>query len=130
MNCISVTTGREWFGLYFDLLIDGVPIQDLLHSGDAGIPYWLVQDGLPSYPPGNGDVQNPHVRLVAVCGCGEHDCGHTRCTVKRIGDRVIFEDFIGERDHERPNASFEFPAEEFDEVEKFMAITALQERGA
>ena len=130
MNCISVTTGREWFGLYFDLLVDGVPIQDLLHSGDAGIPYWLVQNGLPFYSPERGNIQNSHIRLVAVCGCGEYDCGHTRCTVKRIDDRVVFEDFIGERDHARPSASFVFAAAEFDAVEKFMAITAHQERGA
>jgi hypothetical protein len=127
MNEISVSTEREWFGLYFDLVVDGKPIQEILNCEDAGIPYWLVTDGIPHYP-ADSPNETHDVRLVAVCGCSVPGCGHTRCTMKRNGDTVIFKDFVGERGHQRQNARFVFRSVDYDAAEEFMAHMAEQER--
>src|SRR5690606_16416216 len=38
-------------GLSFELLVDGDPLGDLIGSSDTMFPYWIVEDGLPRWPP-------------------------------------------------------------------------------
>src|SRR5687768_4448678 len=93
MNQLSTVTG-DASGLSFVLLVDGRSIGDLVSTlSDSAIPYWLVDDGLPAFPPHASTAEKSESRIVAVCSCGEYGCGHVRCRVRGDGDRVVFEAF-------------------------------------
>ena len=74
-------------GLSFELLVDGEPLGALVGARDTAFPYWIVEDGLPRYPP-HGTPDDPDARIVCVCNCGEYGCGHTGCRMTREGDEV------------------------------------------
>ncbi|HRY49507.1 MAG TPA: hypothetical protein P5186_15765 [Candidatus Paceibacterota bacterium] len=82
-------------GLSFDLLVDGVALGEVLGDGNEGIPYWIVEDDLPHWPP-HGTPRDPEYRIVTVCSCGEYGCGHTRCRVIKTADTVALRDFAGD----------------------------------
>jgi len=82
-------------GLSFDLLVDGVALGEVLADGNEGIPYWIVEDDLPYWPP-HGTPRDPDYRIVTVCSCGEYGCGHTRCRVIKTPDTVTLRDFAGD----------------------------------
>ncbi len=81
-------------GLSFELLVDGTALATLIGSQDSQIPYWIIDDNLPCYPP-DGAPDDPEVRIVNVCSCGEYGCGHAECRVVHEGESVIFCDFDG-----------------------------------
>ena len=60
-------------GLSFELLVDGQPLGDLVGSRDTAFPYWIVEDGLPRWPPlGPSDGARKEFRFAvanyeAVC---------------------------------------------------------------
>ena len=78
-------------GLSFELLVDGQPLGTLIGSIDLAIPYWIVEDDLPYWPP--GAPRDSEIRIVCVCECGEYGCGHAQCRVLHEGDSVIFRGF-------------------------------------
>lgn len=123
MNVLSFTTSQEWFGLCFELLIDGEPIEVILNSDEGGIPYWLIDNGLPRF---SENTASNDVRLVSVCGCGQYGCGHTRCDVVQDGKIVTLNNFIGEKNHQRPNRQFVFDAAQFKEIEQHIVNLAKQ----
>lgn len=124
MNSLSFTTDMTEFGLFFILLIDGIPIQDILELDELGIPFWLIDKGLPRFL----ETSDNNVFLVSVCGCGQKDCGHTRCVIEHLDNVVIFKRFMGERNHQRPDKEFIFAAKQFANIEKMMVNLAQQEK--
>ncbi len=50
MNQLTVKV-TDVNGKSFELLVDGVPLSELLDDGRDGIPYWIVEDDLPYLPP-------------------------------------------------------------------------------
>ena len=51
--------------LSFELLVDGQPLGDLIGSLDTVFPYWIVEDGLPRWPP-HGPSDAPEIILHAA----------------------------------------------------------------
>ena len=116
MNTISVEVSKA-NGLSFELLVDGQPIGALLNDGNAGIPYWLAKDGLPTYPyPADDCETDPLVRIVSVCGCGEYGCDHSRCKVTKTSETVEFSDFEGDVGVKGKTIRFEFPLSQYQAV--------------
>jgi hypothetical protein len=114
MNTLTIEVSEE-NGLSFELLIDGKPMGMLLEDGNEGIPYWLANDGLPTYPP-SGKTASPHVRIVSVCGCGEYGCGHSRCNVTQDNESVVFSDFVGDVGAKGQTFHFQFPLAQYQAV--------------
>lgn len=114
-------------GLSFELLVDGRPLGALVGSRDTAFPYWIVEDGLPRYPP-HGTPDDPDARIVCVCSCGEYGCGHTGCRVTRDGDEVVFNEFDFDVSREGASKLFRFPVANYEEVCKDIAERARQQR--
>lgn len=99
----------------FELLIDGKPMAEWLTDGNDGIPLHLVKDELPrwnSIAPGAAS----DIVIITVCECGEPGCGHSRCRVRRDGNRVVFEDFRGNVGAAGRALQLDVPAAQFDDV--------------
>lgn len=114
-------------GLSFELLVDGQPLGALVGSRDTTFPYWIVEDGLPRWPP-HGPSDAPEVRIVCVCSCGEYGCGHTQCRVAREGDHVVFYGFDFDVTREGAGKEFRFGAANYDAVCQEIAEHARQQR--
>lgn len=114
-------------GLSFELLVDGVPLGALVGSRDTAFPYWIVEDGLPRWPP-YGPSDSPEVRIVCVCNCGDYGCGHTQCRVIRDGDDVVFHEFAFDVTSDGARKEFRFGAANCDAVCQDIAARARQQR--
>jgi hypothetical protein len=109
----------------FEILVDGIPLADLLNDGNAGIPYWMAKDGIPHLPPSETSSSR---HIVTVCDCGEYGCGHSACEIIQNGDVVEFFHFSGDCGTACNNLKFVFPAQEYDaqiEAMKKEAVKAL-----
>lgn len=126
MNTLSVEVSDE-NGLSFELLVDGQPISRWLVDGNEGIPYWIVDDGLPTLPPGEPSA-DPSIRIVSVCSCGEYGCGHSRCKVREEGDAIIFESFLGDVASSGRKAQFRFPRPQYEQVSRLISEQARARR--
>ncbi len=115
MNTLMLKVTRQnWHGRpTYELVIDGKTLADWLDDGNEGIPFWLIEDGLPVWRAREDDLDTG-VRIVTVCGCGEAGCGHSRCTVRVEGDTVIFEDFAGDATRTAPKLRFAFPRDHYE----------------
>jgi hypothetical protein len=113
--------------LSFELLVDGQSLGKLVGSRDTAFPYWIVDEGLPRWPP-HGPSNAPEVRIVCVCSCGEYGCGHTQCRVVRDGDEVVFNEFDVDVTREGARQVFRFAAANYDSVCKDIAELAKQQR--
>jgi hypothetical protein len=82
------TTGDH--GLSVELLMDGKSLVEFVHLGDSLIPYYYFEGDLPSGYWGGDD---PSIKVIGVCSCGEAGCGSAECRVIREGDTVVFRDF-------------------------------------
>ena len=102
-------------GLSFELLVDGDRLGDLVGAQDAAIPYWIIDDDLPYFPP-QGASHHPELRIVAVCSCGEYGCGHTQCRVIRADDSVVFRDFDMDCTPDGHRKQFTFARDNYDHV--------------
>ncbi|MEQ1905732.1 MAG: hypothetical protein ABL888_16205 [Pirellulaceae bacterium] len=102
-------------GLSFELLVDGIPLGELVGARDTAIPYWIIEDDLPYLPP-NAENHELETRIVTVCSCGEYGCGHTRCRVIRDGDAVLFCDFDIDCAAEGRLRHFAFPRTNYDNI--------------
>jgi hypothetical protein len=112
--------------LSFELLVDGEPLGALVGSRDTAFPYWIVEDGLPRYPP-FGTPDDPDARIVCVCNCGEYGCGHTGCRVTREGDEVVFNEFDFDVSREGARKLFRFTVGNYEAVCKDIAELARQQ---
>jgi hypothetical protein len=102
-------------GLSFELLVDGRPLGNVVGARDTAIPYWIVRDELPYWPP-DGPQLDPDIRIVCACSCGEYGCGHTQCRVVRKGDEVVFCDFDCDVSAEGSKKEFRFSRANYDAV--------------
>src|SRR6476646_7760930 len=91
MNTLAFRTTEE-NGLSFELLVDGQPLGELVGARDMAIPFWIIEDDLPYWPP-HGEHRDPEIRIVCCCSCGEYGSGHNQCRVVREGDEAAFRDF-------------------------------------
>jgi hypothetical protein len=114
MNTLAFRTTEE-NGLSFELLVDGLPLGELVGAQDMAIPFWIIEDDLPYWPP-HGERRDPEIRIVCCCSCGEYGCGHTRCRVIREGDEVVFQDFDLDASPEGRRKVFRFSAENYQAV--------------
>jgi hypothetical protein len=114
-------------GLSFELLVDGEPLGALIGSRDTAFPYWIVEDGLPRWPP-HGPSDSPDVRIVCVCSCGEYGCGHAQCHVVSEGDEVVFRGFDIDVTRDGARREFRFEAANYADVCKGIAEHARQHR--
>jgi hypothetical protein len=114
MNVLGYT-GSDDNGLSFELLIDEQPLGVVVGGRDSAIPYWIVDNDLPRYPP-SGPTENPAVRIVAVCSCGEYGCGHTRCEVVHEDSVVVFKNFDVDVTPEGRKMEFRFAVENYKRV--------------
>ena len=131
MNTLAYRISEQ-NGLSFELLVDGEPLAALVSAPDLEIPYWIIHNDLPTFPPG-ADGADPHIRIIAVCSCGEYGCGHTRCRVKRTDDdSVVLHDFDVVCSPEGRKQQFEFSRLNYDTVVGEIAELARkqQERDA
>jgi hypothetical protein len=79
-------------GLSIELLIDGQSLAGIVGFEDTLIPYYLFEGDLPL---GYWGEDDPSIRCVAICICGNIGCGNSECRVVREGDVVVFRDFGG-----------------------------------
>lgn len=114
-------------GLSFELLVDGEPLGALIGSRDTAFPYWIVEDGLPRWPP-HGPPDVPDVRIVCACSCGEYGCGHAQCHVVQVGEEIVFRGFDLDVTREGARREFRFAAANYDAVCKGIAEHARQYR--
>lgn len=114
MNYLSVNPTSE-NGLSFELTVDGKPLSALLNDSNSGIPYWLVDDGIPTWPP-SGPNADPNILIVTVCNCGEYGCGHSRCNVSIEEGVVKFSNFQGNVNSKESSLIFAFPEAEYRHV--------------
>jgi len=114
-------------GLSFELLVDGHALGALVGSRETAFPYWIVENGLPRWPP-HGTPDEPDARIVCVCSCGEYGCGHTQCRVAREGDDVVFHEFKFDVTSEGARKEFRFRAANYDTVCQEIAERASQQR--
>lgn len=114
-------------GLSFELLVDGQPLGVLIGSRDTTFPYWIVEDGLPRFPP-HGPSDAPDVRIVCVCSCGEYGCGHAHCHIGHNGDQVVFSAFDFDVTREGALKTFQFESANYEAVCKEISARARQQR--
>lgn len=100
----------------FELLIDDVLLTDQANYEDSLIPFWIIDEGIPTFPP-HQKAEQISERIVAVCGCGEYGCDCMTCTVEIQNDFVIFKDFRRPGFASVINKTFKFAKENFREVE-------------
>ena len=91
MNTLSYRCTAD-HGLSIELLIDGQPLVELIGMEDTLIPYYLFEGDLPL---GYWGVDDPSIKVIGVCSCGEAGCGSAECRVVREGETVVFRDFSG-----------------------------------
>jgi hypothetical protein len=114
MNALSYHRTQE-NGLSFELLVDWQPLGALIGSQNHALPYWLLENDLPHWPP-YGSHPDPEIRIVTVCSCGEHDCGHTQCRVIHADEQVIFRDFDFDASPEGRKQAFRFTRANYEAV--------------
>ena len=114
-------------GLSFDLLVDGIPLGELLADGNEGIPYWIVEDDLPGWP-SHGGSNDPSYRIVTGCSCGEYGCGHSRCRVIKTSDTVTFQEFTGDVGPNGIDHSFTFLRSDYNYTVADIVAESQQQR--
>jgi hypothetical protein len=124
MNALSYQCTEE-NGLSFVLLVDGEPLGQVIGSMDRAIPYYLFssQNDLPRDARYSGEADED-VRIVAVCSCGEYECGSTPCRVVHNGETVIFRDFYPALNVEGFDREFRFTRATYEAVVAGMVARA------
>jgi hypothetical protein len=128
MNTLDYRETDRW-GLSFELLVDGQPISALIGAWDTvspliDIPFWLIEDDLPSLPV-DSEEYKPTLRILTVTSCcGEYGCGHTRCQVLCQRDTVLFCDFAGAVRVQARKTVFQFSRRNYDTIIEAMVWRA------
>ena len=126
MNQLTVKV-TDVNGKSFELLVDGVPLSELLDDGRDGIPYWLVEDDLPYLPP-HGTPRQDGIHIVTVCNCGEYGCGHSHCRVTKTEQNVVFDQFQCGRRKKPESMRFTFDRAQYDEVVRTILSETQKEK--
>jgi len=112
-------------GLSFVLMVDGIPLAQHIGAPDKAIPYWLFDGSRPPGLPLLGN-QDPALRIVAVCSCGEYGCGCSSCTVRVGPATVTFEKFDGDVSPTGRNVVFVFTTADYEATTSKIAERALE----
>ena len=98
--------------LWFELLIDGETVENLLGDEKAIPHYYFEDDGndLPHF----FDYENRKHHLLGVCTCGNDGCGHIACEIEKSENFVVFRVyFYGSNKHPK-DVKFKFSRENYD----------------
>lgn len=126
MNEIAVNVVDQ-NGKSFELVVDGKPLAEILNDGNDAIPYWIVEDDLPYFPP-HGTPRQEGLHIVTVCSCGEYGCGHSHCRVTKTETEVTFDQFQCDRRREPETTRFIFNRKQFDAVVKMIVAETEKEK--
>lgn len=102
-------------GLSIELLIDGQPLVELIGLEDTAIPYWLFEGDLPHFRWYYGE-DDPSIKGIGVCSCGERGCGCVECRIVREGDVVVFRDFSADLRPKGERKEFRVTSANYDSV--------------
>jgi hypothetical protein len=96
MNTLSYRCTED-HGLSIELLLDGQSLVEFVElgdttTGDTSIPYYYFEGDLPL---GYWGADDPSIKCIGVCSCGQSGCGAAECRVVREGDVIVFRDFSG-----------------------------------
>lgn len=128
MNTLSYNTNTEDY-LTFELLIDGKLLSEVIYSADTHIPYWIIEDNLPYFPPHSPEFRQNQNFIISACdGCGEYGCGNTHCKIVQEGDEVVFSDFSGDLPPESKEKEFRFSIENYNLVVSEIVEQAKKEQ--
>jgi hypothetical protein len=106
------------------LLVDEQRLADLICSEHTAIPYWLFEGDLPHFSRYLAE-DDPTIKVIGVCSCGEGGCGCVECHVIRANDIVMFRDFQPDLRWKEAQKDFMFTASNYDSV-----ITEIMEKVA
>ena len=126
MSTLSYSSSPD-NGLSFDLLVDDATLGEVLGDGNEGIPYWIIEDDLPYWPP-HGSPRDPDYRIVTVCSCGDYGCGHSRCRVTKTADSVTFHNFAGDVGPNCMTRVFTFPRSDYDRTVSGIGAEARRQK--
>ena len=117
-NIIEDTDPPE---LLFELVIDGIPLGQLLNTDDNKIPRWYFEkEDLTSY---YNDFRDKTDYVIGVCSCGESGCGMLGCEVTKNDDVVEWKNIFNDGYDHAKNLKFRFARKNYDEVmQKIFAI--------
>jgi hypothetical protein len=107
----------------FELIIDDVSLAEQVDYKESFIPYWIIDNGIPTFPPFKFPKQISE-RVISVCGCGEYGCDCITCQVKIEDDFVYFSNFKRPGYSRMIDKTFRFTKENFSEVENQLASSA------
>lgn len=128
MNILSYKTD-DYHQLYFELLVDGEPLGNIIGSQNTYFPYWIVEDNLPYFPPNSPEHREENTFIVSVCdGCGEYGCGNTHCKIIRKDNEIVFCDFHGELSANAEAKEFHFAIENYATVVNQIVTQAKEEQ--
>ncbi len=100
--------------LWFELLIDGEPIEKLI-GDEKAIPYYFFEENdtdLTTF----FDYENKKYHVVGICACGDAGCGSTDCEIEKVENFVNLQViFRGGYKHPK-DLKFKFSRENYDSV--------------
>ena len=128
MNVLSYKFSDQNGGS-FELFVGNVLLAERVDYEDSLIPYWLIHKGIPTFSPNESEAEISE-RIVRVCGCGEYGCDCLTCEVRIENDFVILSNFKRPRYSRVIDKTFLFSRENFQEVEKQLAIDAKNIRAS
>ena len=92
------------------LIVDGA---ELFSDGDEGMgvdPWDLTGDDSPLL------TESDHEVTVRVCDCGEPGCGSLQVRVRRVGDRYVWDRWMGSLSVTKPLPALTFDATQYGSV--------------
>jgi hypothetical protein len=116
MNILNFKPIYENHGICIDLYIDDKSIYEIFDKNIYSLPYWIFDDDLPYYPP--GEKENNSRRIIGVCSCGEYGCGNINCEIKETRENIEIFDFQGDVRKEHRSLRFIFDKLKFNETIK------------
>ena len=106
--------------LSFELIIDGIPVGQLLKTNENEIPHWYFdKEEFSSY---YSDFHKKTFHLIGVCSCGESGCGQLGCEVVKEEDFIILENLFNDGFRYKPELKFTFSRGNYNEVIRKMFL--------
>jgi len=102
-------------GLSIELMIDEIPLGELIGSRDMAIPFWLFDKDLPHFPP-YGENRDNGMKIVTVCSCGEYGCSHTHCRIVQSENIIILSEFEDGNTGKKSDQEFHISKENYKAV--------------
>lgn len=91
---------QEQFGVRFEVIIDGKPLDELVNNFEQDLPYDTVGDYMPALSSpdvlihATKNTEQPHeVLMPLVCCCGDWDCCFLTCKVTIEAEYILWSDW-------------------------------------